>query len=676
MATETLTSRERRTEPPEPRGRVDAALAHPLAFLATALVLLAAYGGTFVLHPDRVAPTKDPAYYTWRTEALISEAPVTLLEVEGAFDMFAGGYRVAAPVTAGMLRQIPGVSSLATTSLLMVLVPVLTSLLLAGFAYRHRRDPLIFHSVALAVGGLYLTPPFIGYLDNILGLMFLSAAIWFIGDSRHSWGARAGLFLFMLMSGFTHPTTLAFFCFSLGAMAFARLLFRRLDIRSVIRDDGPMLATGVAAAATTYVVWKLGIWGQSASLAEAALAPPYGSSFFIDRMMLWVAAMHPMLNGPLLAVGIIGLLLAGRRWVEDDLTRISIVWLAPLAGLFGFIGGLTYPYYRFFNTSVTWVVLIGVGGYFVMRLFVERARRGGLGLVALLGALAVVFVYAYNLNSGLAAAGWNDPSRGWLSGEERADLDALRARLAATTDEDTPVVFVIDDAARTFQIWGTTKLYGNTSRYSLPHGQVDQGYLYLGSLQSYLAGEPTRAGDETYEMLTTALLENVDEGIANSGEEPVVVVASSFNLTGFNAKVASGEETPDLPSDHTVWAVYDGEVTSLSGEASGDAGAGEGSAGPLHLLRVLAGMALLLVPGILAWRWFAPGATFAEALGMVPVLSIALVALCGIAVLAVTRMPLSLAPAAASLVLAALAGLLLSRLRARSPEAANAAAPG
>src|SRR3712207_7119719 len=37
-------------------------------------------------------------------------------------------------------------SSLNVTSFLMVVVPVLTALLLAGFAFRQRRDPLLWHA--------------------------------------------------------------------------------------------------------------------------------------------------------------------------------------------------------------------------------------------------------------------------------------------------------------------------------------------------------------------------------------------------------------------------------------------------------------------------------------------------------------------------------------------------
>lgn len=674
MASETVTERVRTGTETATPGAASRVLGHPLAFLATAFVLLAVFGWTFVANPERVAPTKDPAYYTWRTEALLSEEPVRLLEVRGAFDMFAGGYRVAAPVLGGFLRRIPDISSLHATAFLMVVVPVVTALLLAGFAFRWRRDPLIFHSVAFGVASLYLTPPFVGYLDNILCLMFLAAAIWFIGPSRGSWPARAGLFVTLLLAGFTHPTTLAIFCLTLGAIAGVRLLFRRFDLRSVIRDDGPMLATALASAVVTYLVWKAGIWGEPASLGEAALPPPYGADFFVERMTGWIALMRPALNAPLFLAGLIGVLAAGRRWVEDDFALVSVVWLLPLAGLFGFLAGIAYPYYRFFNTTLAWVLLVGVGAYFLLRLFLGLARRGGAGLLGLLGVATIAAIFATNLASGLDQAGWNDPTKGWLSGSDRADLDALRARLAGT---DRPVVFVIDDETSSFQIWGTTKLYGNTSRYALPHGLVDEGYLYLGSLENYVAGEPTLRGEKTYDMLSPALLADAREGIEESGKDPIVVVASAFNVSGANAGLASGESILDdnpSPRPVEVWYVDDGEVTATSlAAASGDdapavgappAEADEPQPGVAHLARVLGGLALLLVPGALAFRWFVPGGSFAEALGMVPALAFALLPVAGIAVLAVAGSAFTSSLAWASWALAAIvAGALAARAR-------------
>jgi len=663
MTATTLTNRARNdtffARPPV----LDRVLGHPLAYVATVAILLALYGWTFVADSGRVAPTKDPAYYTWRTEVLLSEEPVKLIQIEGAFDMFAGGYRVSAAVMGAFLRQVAGVASLQMTVLLMVGLPVLTSLLLAAFAYQHFRDPLAWHLVAFATGALLLTPPFVGYLDNLLTLFFLAAALPLLTLARRSWAAGITLCGLLVLTGFTHPTTLVIFCLTLGAMAVVSLIAGRGNLRAVIRADGPMLLAAFVSAVLTLGIWTAGIWGQPASLSAAALPPPYDSAFFLERLRGWVAAMNPVLNGPLFLIGVVGLVVMARKAAQGDLTRISIVWLAPLAGVFGFLAGLTYPYYRFFNTTLSWVLLVGIGAYFVARAALGAGDGGGAGrLIAVAGMGLVIAVIAYNFKTGFDVSGWNKPQGGWLSADERADLDTLQAGLEGT-DEDRPVVFVIDDEPSP-QIWGHTKLSGNTSRYGLPPGQIDQAYLYLGSLENYLAGKPTTTGDATYDRVSPALLDDAREGIRSSGRSPIVVVASTFNPAGANAEVASGEaEGPDT-GDTEVWYLHDGRLTSsgsqLPGEAAGEAAAAGGVSGVLHLLRVLGGLALLILPGVFLLRWCWPGASWAEGIAMAPALGLSLVTLAGIAALAAVRGPFSGTVAAASLagatVLAAVLG--------------------
>ncbi|HJR44514.1 MAG TPA: hypothetical protein VJ927_02820, partial [Actinomycetota bacterium] len=381
MAAATLTDRAQSPRPSEPSGDgLNRTLGHPLAYLATALVLLGVFAWPFLTDQSRVAPTRDPAFYTWRIEALMTEEPARLLDIEGPDGMFAAGYRVTAPVLGALLRQVSDVAQLSSVTFMMVGLPVIVALLLAAFAYRSRPDPLMFHSVAFASGGLMLTPPFVGYLDNMLVLFFLAAALPFIAPSRESWPARLALGVLLLLCGLTHPTTLVIFCLVLGLMSVIRLVVRRFDLRSVIRDDAPMLITAFLAAVLTVAIWTIGIWGKSVSLAEAALLPPYGVDFFLDRLVLWVEAMRPLLNGPLLVIGLVGLL-AVKPWQrlgEDDLTRLSVAWLAPLVGLFGFIAGVAYTYYRFFNTTLAWVLLVGIGAYYALRFFLDRAQRGGI----------------------------------------------------------------------------------------------------------------------------------------------------------------------------------------------------------------------------------------------------------------------------------------------------------
>lgn len=639
-----------------PTAGLDEVLGHPAAFLATAVLLFALFGWTFLTDADRVAPTRDPAYYTWRTEAVISEPPVRLLELEGAFDMFAGGYRVAAPVIGGLLRHIPGVSSLNVTVLMTVGLPVLTALLLAGFAFGHLRDPLAFHSVAFGSAGLFLTPPFIGYLDNMLCLFFLAAALPFLSATRDSWPARVTFGLFLVLAGLTHPTTLAIFCLTLGAMSVARLLYRRFDLRSVIRDDGPMLASGFAAAVVVVGIWVVGIWGQSASLTEAALSPPYGRDFFLDRLGIWIDTMRPALNGPLFLIGAAGLLAAGRRAAESDLARVSIVWLAPLAGVFGFLAGLAYPYYRFFNTTLAWVLLVGLGVYFVIRFFIDVASAGGTRSLALIGVVAVVVLIGTNFTTGFDTSGWTRSE--WLAADDRRDLDVLRSELATQTDEDTPVVFVIDDEPpRPFQIWAFTKLAGNTARYGLPAGQIDQAYVYLGSLDNYLAGEPTSQGNETYDDLSPELLEYSREAVAEAGTDPLVVLADIFNPAGANAAIASGEEELVVPADpdgvaqfERLWVLHDGTIDRIGESVSPQLP--EEDPGILHVLRAALGLALFLFPGWVMLRFALPRATFAESIGLAPALGLAVTVVTAIVLLTVVRGPLSPTLAWASLAVA------------------------
>lgn len=648
------TTTESRRAPEAATDRLGRALGRPVAFAATAALLLGLFGWSFFLNPDRVAPTKDPAYYTWRTEALISEPPERLLELEGALGMFEGGYRVAAPLLGSYLRQVADVSSLRTTVFLMVLLPVGIALLLGGFAYRHRRDPLIFHAVALGAGSLLLTPPFVGYLDNMLSLFFLAASLFFLDGLRTRPPARVAFGLFLLLAGLTHPTTLAIFGMVLGLMAAAKFVVRRFDLRSVVAEDGPMLLTALSAAVVTALVWTVGIWGKSASFSESALPPPYGSDFFVDRMVQWVDVMRPAINGPLFAVGIVGVLAVGRRAVDDTLSRTSILWLAPLVGLFGFVGGLTYPYYRFFNTTLAWVLLVGLGLYFVIGFLQRNADGSGRRWLVALGALILAAVVIANFSEGYERSRWNDLRSGWLSSQTKADLDTLRSHLAAT-DEERPVIFVIDDEpGRPFQIWGHTKLSGNTSRYGLPHGQVDQGYVYLGSLENYLAGEPTFRDQETYDEVSPALLEEARAAIEETGERPIVVVASAFNPAGANAGIAQAVvagESVDVPeaADPTfapaeLVALHDGTLVPFDGTSSligTDPVEDRGTEGFLHLLVVLFGLAVLLAPGYLALRWVLPDATIADGLGLVPALAMTILTVVGLVVLAVVREPFS-----------------------------------
>lgn len=658
MTLSVLTERVRTSPAPERRPAIDRVLGHPLAYALTALVILAAFGWTFVDNPGRPAPADDPAFYAWRTEALISEKPVALLEIDGPRDMLVGGYRVSTPLIAGFMRHIAAIAPLAPTALLAVGLRVVIPLLLGGLAFRYRRDPLVFHAVAFASASLLPTPSFGGYLDNVVTLMFLAAALFLIAPARASWPARIGLTTLLFLAGLTHPTTLAMFCVVLGAMALVRLAARRFDLRSVIRDDGPALASAIVAAVATYAVWKLGVWGEPASLSEAAVPPPADATFFQKRLGQWIRALRPTFNAPLMILGAAGLLAAGKRAAEDDLTRIALVWLLPLAGVFGFLAGVAYPYYRFLNTTLGWVLLIGLGCYFATRFFLRVAARGGANRLALVGVAVVALIIVTNFTTGFVQVGWNSLEEAWITPDRLTEMDALRAHLAGS---DRPVVFVADDEApEPVRIYGFTKLVANVSRYGVALGQQDRAFVYLGSLESYLAGDATeRSGDAFYGELsrdTLLELQAFEELSGEATEDPIAVVASSFNTTGSNVALAAGEE--ELPSE----AVADALVVRGTEVEGGDPSPSaietdtqeQGLGGPLHVVVVIGGLALLMVPGFLAVRWMLPDAGFAEWLGLVPALAMGALAFVSFWALALLGDPLT-----AGLAWALLAGTTL-----------------
>jgi hypothetical protein len=232
----------------------------------------------------------------------------------------------------------------------------------------------------------------------------------------------------------------------------------------------------------------------------------------------------------------------------------------------------------------------------------------------------------------------------------------VRSYLTQLGQPDRPVVFVVDnEPPAPFQIYGYTKLTSNTSRYGLPPGQIDRGYLYLGSIDGFTRSAPTLTGERTYDRLSRGFLEDAKEGIARSKEPPVVVLDSAFNVSGANADL-SPEDLRSTPTAPTVVMVEDGIVRPVGDGSQPASRPSDDEAGFWHVGVVLLGLLLLLLPGFLAIAWFVPRASLAEMLGMVPALALLLLVLIGIAVLAVARSPFSGTLAWVSLGLALLLG--------------------
>lgn len=633
---------------PEPSGRaLPRVLGTRSAFVATTIVLVAAFGWTFFATPGRPAPADDPAYTVWRTETLLVDPPRTFMEIEGPGGMHSTGYRVVTPVIAGVMRRVLGSDEITPTVVLAVGCRVVLALLLAGLAYRHVRDPVVWHLVALGSGSLLLTPPFGGYTDNMVALAFLTAALYLLEPARIDVPARFVLGGLLMLAGLTHPTTLAIFCATLVTLAGLRRLSSGDRPAGASTDTQVLVIAGVAVL-VVLVAWRAGIWGSPAPLREGALPPPGTGGFFSTRLGDWLSAIRPIPNALLLGCGLVGLY-ASRRSEWGPLWPISTAWMTPLVGILGVATGFAYPYYRFLNSTLAWVFLVGVGTYFAVRLLLSSGWKP---LPTALGVGAVGLAIVTNYASGLTQPQWTDPDRGWIAPDERRDFEALASSLRGVDDD---IVFVVDDdASEPVRLYGFVKRAGNIARYGVPPQLQAETSIYLGSLENLLANRPTPR-DDFYERLSASTLEEVkDPGSA------VVVVPEVLNRTGSNVSLSGGERSTG------VVGVANGAITvgSRTIPSSTDP---EPRAELGDWARAIAGAVILLIPGFLMARVLMPGSLSAFT-GVAVVLGIALMVALTIGVLAIVRTPLTPVVAWSTVALVNLiaAGATVARSRLRS----------
>ena len=86
----------------------------------------------------------------------------------------------------------------------------------------------------LATAGLFLTTPYVGYLDNITVLFLLCLIVAFADAARTSWGARVAVVLIGMAAAFTHPTTCVLFGASLMAVWGTHLVTSRFRLGSAL----------------------------------------------------------------------------------------------------------------------------------------------------------------------------------------------------------------------------------------------------------------------------------------------------------------------------------------------------------------------------------------------------------------------------------------------------------
>jgi MFS transporter len=640
-----------------------AALRTPALLILVLLVLLVAFGWTFLRDPSITAPTRDPAWYTWRSNLMMHDDPGLIAGDWGPFHMFGGGYRVSVPLYGSILQRVAGIDLYTFSAFMMVAAPALAGMALGAFAYRVHRDRLLFLLVILATAALFITTPYVGYLDNITVLYVLSMILAFWPFGRTSWGARVAMFLLGIVAAYTHPTTCVVFGASLTAVFALHFLTSRFSLGAALRRDGPALMSVGFGMVFGLATWLVAPWGVAGSLADAALPPPYTREVFMKRLGGWVSSLQPEITFPLILLAIGWVIWRARkdRRPASEFGTVSAMWLLPLIGMFGWVFGAAYPYYRFMNATTGLMALTGLGTWVAIR-WLTTGRRGWVKVAGVVASAAVVLSLAFVWVNGRDASGWAKSQ--WIDQPTRTALSAVDA-VVRNSPADTPVVFVVNYEDN-YQAYGWSKTFTNVSRTGLPGDAVKRSMTYFGSVQDLLADRPTAGADPTYSKMSRGFFREVQALREEYTAPPLVFLVRGFNEGTDNAAMLDQSPAPpglvrisdDLaivtgstfatPSPDAVEAATRAEAQTASLYA--DHPGIFGSFG--HTLWVLFALGLLLVvPGLIASRFFELEDSWVK-IALVPGLSFALTVIAGVIVVAVHRAPFSTADGWASLGLA------------------------
>jgi MFS transporter len=650
---------------PEARG---GALRTPVLLIAVLLLLLVAFGWTFLRDPSITAPTRDPAWYTWRSNLMLHDDPGLIAGDWGPFHMFGGGYRVSVPLYGSILQRVAGIDLYTFSAFMMIAVPALTGMALGAFAYRVHKDRLLFLLVVLATAALFITTPYVGYLDNITVLYVLSSILAFWPNARTSWGARVAMFMLGIVAAYTHPTTCVVFGASLTAVFGLHFITSRFSLGATLKRDGPALMSVGFGIVFGLATWLVSPWGVAGSLSDAALPPPYTKDVFFKRLSGWVFSLEPIITIPLILLAIGWVVWRARRdrRPASEYGTVSAMWLLPLIGMFGWVFGAAYPYYRFMNATTGLMALTGLGTWVAIR-WLTNGREGSMRVVGVVASLVVVLALAFVWLNGREASGWAKSQ--WIDQPTRTALSAVDA-VVRSSPGDTPVIFVVnykDD----YQAYGWSKTFTNVSRTGLPGEAVKRSMTYFGSVQDLMADRPTVGTDPTYSKMSRGFFREVESLRREYPAPPLVFLVRGFNEDTDNAALLDQDPPPpgfvQISDD---LAVVTGSTFATPSPAAVDAATrAEAETAALyanhpsifgnvgHTLWVLVALGLLLVvPGLIAARFFELEDAWIK-IALAPSLSFGLTVIAGVIVVAVRRAPFSTADGWASLGLATVAAV-------------------
>ena len=640
----------------------------PWLILAVLGAVILAMSWQFITDASRAVPAFDTAFYQWRVEYLLEEDPGGLIELRGAEGALAGGYRIAEPVTGALMRTVGGVAPGVPTVALSIVFRALAAAGMAAFAWKHRRNLLLFYLTLVSIPALFFLQRFFGYMDNFMTLAMLAAVLLLMDRMATSWGARIGATVLLFLAGMSHPTTLVIFLLSMGAVAVYRVI-RERSLVAALRSEGMIVATGTVAVVLTAAFWLGGLWGPTSSFSDAAVPPPEDVAFFVDRSIGVLKNLEPlfpfMILFPLMAIGLGHLVvkvLRDREWFAE----ITVAWTVPLLGMLGFVIGAAYPYFRFFNATLA-PLLLATLALSLLILWPLKLRGTAGRILSGAAVVAVALIVGVWWQRGLSA--WNtNPT--WLTPEIRGTMTAASAYL----DAEPPgrrALFVTDAQPGEIVPYGQYKEHANAIYAGLDGDQIADTTLFFGRIEDLEAGRPSTSSDRPYNDISA---DTADDALALLDREAgnvVVLMPAVFNEHSTNSEfLASCQECVPLGESGLVVVpevggteVSDESVTAAE-EAAADARAfAADPPGPLENLggSALAGVRLgilFLLPGWLFYRRF-DHRSWPEGVALVPLLGIASTTAIGVVLVAVLRGPFTPAVGWATVAIAAVLALFV-----------------
>lgn len=631
--------------PGTPASRLQALGGRPWLGILVVTAVALAMGWQFITDASRAVPAFDTAYYQWRVEYLMNEYPGDIIELRGAVGSLAGGYRIAEPVLAAAMRTVGGVDAAVPTVVLSIFFRILAGAAMAGFAWKHRRNWLLFYIALVATPALFLLQRFFGYMDNFMSLALLGGVLLLMDRMQDSWGARVAATLFMFLAGLSHPTTLVIFLLSMGAVAGYRLL-RERSLLTALRSEGMIIVTGTAAVIMTAAFWLGGLWGPRSSFSDAAVPPPADVDYFVNRSLSVLKSLEPfyplLILVPLMIVGLVHLLLRLRK--KEYFAELAVGWTLPLLGMLGFVIGAAYPYFRFFNATLAPELLASVGLFLVI--WGATRVRAARSVITVVAVVAVGFVLATWWSRGLSA--WNAGGT-WLTPEVRETTAAASAYLRATPGQER-ALFVVDAQGPAPLPYGSYKNFANAIYGGIDGDQIGDVAIFYGTIEDLEAGRASTFGDDVYDDIAADTAREALP-VLEAGDATVFMPAI-MNEETTNADflaACSAEACVEIGDTGLfvlpqVGAAADSEALDAAAARAAEARSfAEDPPGPFSglggtILSFLRLALLLVVPGWLFYRRL-DRRSWPEAVALIPLFSVAAVTTAGVFVVAILRGP-------------------------------------